>query len=189
MKVQTSTEVMSAYREGHELVPGVNVAGRVAGTFTPDRDDDPPYEVEMSAVFEDGRYVVESLTCRRVEGGQPITGDGLRQVPIAVLLAAMTSDYLLLWKDDKPGNPWVQFEGIKPEDRTGGPTDEALKKLAVVYQLNLACGLPPTKAIERSFELPRSTAGRWIALAREKGLLPTTTPSASGGTRSPRVVD
>ncbi len=64
-----------------------------------------------------------------------------------------------------------------------GPTDEALQAAATVYRLAHACGEPPTKAVEDRFGLTRSTAGRYVAKARERGLLKQTTPgkAAAGG--------
>jgi len=52
-----------------------------------------------------------------------------------------------------------------------GPTDESLWWVAYVYRLALVAGEPPTKTVEQALELPRSTAGRWIAAARQRHLL------------------
>lgn len=56
-------------------------------------------------------------------------------------------------------------------DSNVGPTDDALRFVAASYSLAYALGEPPAKAVERDLDLATSTAGRWIKLAREKGLL------------------
>jgi hypothetical protein len=48
-----------------------------------------------------------------------------------------------------------------------GPTDRALRWTAR-YRYGDAVSYP-TKAVQESLQLPRSTAGRWIAAARKAG--------------------
>ncbi len=55
--------------------------------------------------------------------------------------------------------------------RRDGPTDEALRWVAYLYRFALVMEEPPTATVERMLELPRSTAGRWVALARQRGFL------------------
>jgi hypothetical protein len=52
-----------------------------------------------------------------------------------------------------------------------GPTDRALRWTAHFYRYGYAVSYNPTKAVQESLQLPRSTAGRWIAAAREAGYL------------------
>ncbi len=69
-----------------------------------------------------------------------------------------------------------------PKDITGrGPTDEALRFVALAYRLAYALGEAPTKGVMERLKLPRSTAGRWVMRARERGYLGPTTPGAAGG--------
>jgi transposase len=63
----------------------------------------------------------------------------------------------------------------------GGPSDADLRAVADVYQLAYVTGGAPTKTVMERLGLPRSTAGRWIALARERGLLGPATPRKAGG--------
>jgi hypothetical protein len=188
MRVQTTPTGTPSLREFSRLLPGVKVAPRFTATFERDRDDDPPYEGEFTAEFVDGRYEVAELTCRRVEDGEPITGEGLRRLPIGYMLALAASNYILEGRRIEGASEWTPFMGASPGDAKDGPTDDALRRVAIVYQLNLACGLAPTRAVEVTFELPRSTAGRWIAMARERGFLPAATAGASGA-RGHRGVD
>ena len=52
-----------------------------------------------------------------------------------------------------------------------GPTDEALWWASHLYRLAVIVNDPPTKSVEEALDLPRSTAGRWLALARKRGFL------------------
>ena len=63
----------------------------------------------------------------------------------------------------------------------GGPSEEDLRIIAMVYQVAYATGTPPTKAVMLRAGVPRSTAGRWIRMARERGLLGPATPRKAGG--------
>jgi hypothetical protein len=65
--------------------------------------------------------------------------------------------------------PW----GLTPPDDVAehGPTDRALRWVAHLYRYGYAVSYNPTKAVEETLKLPRSTAGRWIAAARTAGYL------------------
>jgi hypothetical protein len=65
--------------------------------------------------------------------------------------------------------PWGRTppEGLSEE----GPSDRVLLWVAHLYRLGLAIDYNPTKAVEENLKVPRSTAGRWIARARERGYL------------------
>ena len=52
-----------------------------------------------------------------------------------------------------------------------GPTDLALRWTAHFYRYGYPVSYIPTKGVEEMLKLPRSTAGRWIAAAREAGYL------------------
>ncbi|QOK21396.1 hypothetical protein IGS73_09400 [Janibacter indicus] len=54
-------------------------------------------------------------------------------------------------------------------------TDEDLRAAASVYLAAKEQGQPPTVAVEETFNLSRSGAGRWIRMARDAGHLPPTT--------------
>jgi len=75
------------------------------------------------------------------------------------------------------GRSSVSFEnpdGREPLGKTApddvaehGPTDRALRWTAHFYRYGYAVSYNPTKGVEEMLKLPRSTAGRWIAAARE----------------------
>jgi hypothetical protein len=65
--------------------------------------------------------------------------------------------------------------------RLRGPVDSTLRTTAAIYKAAAAVGDPPLQAVERTLGLPRSTAGRWVSLARGRGLLGRS--AAAGGRR------
>lgn len=180
MKIQRASNLIGAAQV--ELAPGVRGPERASGTFTPE-DDEFAYIVELSVVFEDGRYVVDKMVCSQLEGGRPVDSIGLRVLPIAQLVTHTVLPYI--WQHE-PGatgpKRLTPFAGVSPDDAADGPTEDALRKLAVVYAVSYACGQPPAKRVTEAFGLARSTAGRWIMLARERGFLGETTPGRAGGT-------
>jgi transposase len=61
-----------------------------------------------------------------------------------------------------------------------GPTDQALRMVGAVYRIAYLMGEPPTRAVAQTFQVPRSTAGRWVHLARERGFLGPATARRAG---------
>jgi hypothetical protein len=56
--------------------------------------------------------------------------------------------------------------------RSGSPlTAEHLSEVAERYRKALKQGLPPTQTVADEMHAARSTAARWVAKARERGLL------------------
>ncbi|MGI8868763.1 MAG: hypothetical protein ACR2F6_07920 [Mycobacteriales bacterium] len=85
---------------------------------------------------------------------------------------------MLEWKKKgETKNGWTEWsqDRLSDEDiarlKAAGPTEDTLKWVARSYRLALILGEPPTRAVERDLRVPRSTAGRWVALARERGHL------------------
>lgn len=124
-------------------------------------------EVRMTAVYSPaaGRYIV-----RRIEVESPgpeITGGRLRAVPVAAVLREVVT--AALRQHAPPHRPAMD----RP---AGGPTDETLRWVASVYQLAVLLGDAPTQAVAEQLDIPRSTAGRWVTRARDRGLLDVTDP-------------
>lgn len=142
--------------------------------------DELPYDLEMSVRYRAGRYVVDHLACLRVEGGRPVDSAGLRLVPVTNLVAAVVANFVWDVEPSEGGPQWTEFLNVAPADAAAGPTDDALRKAAIVYAVAYACGLPPTKTVMTNLGLARSTAGRWVTLARERGFLGPTTPGRAG---------
>jgi hypothetical protein len=51
---------------------------------------------------------------------------------------------------------------------------EHYEQVAKVYNWAAGRGLPPTTAVADEFGVPKSTAGKWVARTRKRGLLPPT---------------
>jgi len=49
--------------------------------------------------------------------------------------------------------------------------DDHYRQVAQVYMEAADNGDPPTRAVEQHFDVPRPTAGRWVAVARRAGHL------------------
>jgi len=54
--------------------------------------------------------------------------------------------------------------------------DAFYARVATAYTGAVAHGLNPAKTLAEDSDTPQGTVNRWIATAREKGMLPTTTP-------------
>ncbi|MGJ6963266.1 hypothetical protein ACSDR0_15275 [Streptosporangium sp. G11] len=101
--------------------------------------------------------------------GEPITGTTMRALPLGAVVRNMVRPLVF---EGSEGKGAVTIEGPpEPVDVTQGPTDQALKAVAMAYSIAFALGDPPAKAVERDLNLATSTAGRWIKLARDRGFL------------------
>lgn len=149
-----------------------------AGMHVPElvqvRDDSGDYVVEVDVVPDAGRLVAQGVRVTRKPGGPAVTGEGLRAVQVASLTRRAIGR--LLEVSERDGKQAVtKRRKLHPDDvprlRENGPTTETLDWVAHLYRLALVTGEPPTKAVETALDIPRSTAGRWVAAARERGLL------------------
>ena len=132
------------------------------------------------------RYICYELRARRSTGATPagpITTESLRHLKVAgwITLAFVGEESLLKELPNPDGRePW----GFAPPVRlrAEGPSPRLLAWVAHVYKLHAAIGRRPAVAIEELFEVSRATAGRWVMLARDAGLLgPSEGPGRVGG--------
>jgi hypothetical protein len=133
-----------------------------------------PYRLEIEVVLEGDRFICQSLRAERKKGGDPVTSQGLRKLPIQDLIRGASLGVLHRVKRNPEGNAWV----LQPLNRVSfrrfakkGPTMEALEHVALVYRLAYAANESPTKAVQEAFGLARSTAERWVSKARDAGLI------------------
>jgi Family of unknown function (DUF6214) len=148
-----------------------------------------PYSLDLHVVYDGGRFVVDQLTVTRRPGGPPITTEGLREIPIAAMVRTGIENGLMRVgprEYDGRTSSWklTKAEPIALSERAqagGGPSDDDLRAVADVYHIAYAVGEPPTKTVMERLGLSRSTASRWIALARKRGLLGPATPRKAGG--------
>jgi hypothetical protein len=168
------------------ITPGLSCQPRITVTA---EDFDPGgggYDVTLGLSFSGGRYVCDRLTLARRPGGPPVTGEAVRAVPVARLLRWGVRHLLMEVVERGPdGSLIAEPLGDMPADLAErGPTEISLRWVARVYTMAVACGDPPTAAVEKTLRLPRSTAGRWVSAARDRGYLGPTTPGKIGGTES-----
>jgi hypothetical protein len=124
------------------------------------------------------RYVCTELHARE------ITTELLRDVKIAdwvgmALLQPGFEDPAIRQLPNPDGRePWGF---VAPEGASKRPNERALAWVSHLYRYGLAVSYP-TKTVEEGLKLPRSTASRWIAMAREAGYLgPSEGPGKAGG--------
>ncbi len=153
---------------------GITAPRRITATAS---GHDPDYDLELEIELERGRYVMRSLTCR-ARRGKAVSSEGVTDLPIPKILRIIVGRVL--------GNPLVSgFMAEHAADKQG-PTDEALRRVAAVYRISYLLGLPPTESVASDLALPRSTAGRWVQMARRRGFLGPAEPRRAGERARPR---
>jgi hypothetical protein len=171
---------------GVERFPdGVKAPRQIWGSIQD--EPDLPYDIEAEMELREGRYVATSLRSKSKEGGAPITGEHLRELPVAGILRLIALQGLL----EQNGSLLRQSVTVRPPIAEAsadafGPTlasflgpppdveeisDDVLQKVAAAYRLALLVGYPPVGSVAGHFKRPRPTAARWVTFARERGWL------------------
>lgn len=129
--------------------------------------------------FSKGRYVAKFVG---LEAHPEVTGTDLREVRVAEVLrlASTAGIYARFDKEDDPvpiREGWGEDVLIAPESpmmeriKRTGPKGWVLEWIALAYNIAQISSQPPAKAVEKAFGLSSRTAARWIAKAREQGVL------------------
>ncbi|MFF1702571.1 hypothetical protein [Streptomyces sp. NPDC058252] len=63
-------------------------------------------------------------------------------------------------------------------------TDEFLNEVTNVYRMAENSELPPTREVANYYKAPHSTAAKWVAAARKKGLLPPASDASNEAARA-----
>jgi hypothetical protein len=140
------------------------------------------YDVELLVVLEGGRLQASEVKVRRRPGGPPVTGEALRTMTVAAFVRhSVQASSNLHGPFGLSGDQWEPnatrvFWGMldvqhRDRMREAGPVTETLEWVARVYSVALATGDKPTRAVEDVFGVPRYTASRWVAGARQRGFL------------------
>lgn len=178
-----------------DLSNGLQVPERLKAEVT---DIGIPAVIEIEVAVRDGVVVCDRIALRSVEGGPPITREMLRDVPIASLATALMANRSLIsdfshsaWGDIDKTRVFAVHGDSAPDEvqdwvrtqtaprRRHRITDEFLREVAAVYRRNIDGGAP-TQAVAKEKSVSHSTAARYVAQARQRGLLGQTKAGSAG---------
>jgi hypothetical protein len=129
----------------------------------------------------------------KVEGERPIDAQGLRRIPFASLVDQAREEYLKGLQDQVKGGKYLGTSkevshSLRERARKALPAARRsvppFEEIAAVYSEAYRVGLPATKAVADRWGVSRTAAAKWVARAREKRLLPTTTKGQPKGART-----
>jgi len=167
-----------------EIVPGVQLWNEVLVHAW----DYHGMDVDVLVRLADDRLTADVVTVRRRDGGDPVTADALRSIAVTQFIRRSLEAHARAGGDPfvtLTGEPRVAFDFLAEKDRDrmveAGPVTETLRMVAALYRIALAIGDRPTKTVTEVFQVPRYTADRWVAKARERGFLgPAEGPGKAG---------
>jgi hypothetical protein len=129
-----------------------------------------------------GRLVITQLTIEQRPDGPPVTTDQIRSLPLTALAQAAsrlveTAEFPTMENTESPDFTPDHIARLVAE----GPVEETLNVAAWIYRRALIMGEPPARAVQRTFDITRSRADRWISMARQRGLIgPPEGPGRAG---------
>lgn len=140
------------------------------------------YDIDVCVIADGHKLVAQEVRVTRRPDGPPVTSEALRTVAVAAFVRhSIQASSDPAWK---PSSTRVAFGLMdvahRDRMREAGPTTETLEWVARVYSCALAAGDKPAKAVQDAFEVPRYTAGRWVASARKRGFLGPAEPGKAG---------
>lgn len=159
----------------------------------PDLPGEPPLELLLTVVIEDGRPVIDEMHVKRVEGAPGISVALLRRLPLRFLLAKMPP---LAVQTVGPGHAVsvtekgaerlqrIWHRGPGGRRRSADDVSSRLAEVAAIYRGALLAAKPPTKAVAEGLSVSQSYAGKLVMQARTKGLLGPTTKGRAGEIRN-----
>lgn len=163
--MRETTRVEITVKPGTPLIPYGPAGDQLPARFSAVVDPaDRPLRVSVEATFDGIHRVHAERVCIERTDGASVEPETLS----AVRLATVMSTVVFAATQHAAGT--VARGG---RTRSGPPTDEELKELARMYWSEWVSWGQPRQAIMSSFgDLPRSTANRWIRLARDRYGLP-----------------
>lgn len=148
-------------------------------------DDERGYRVAVSVEMDGRDPTCVGLHVEHLDGS-PLRGEDLRNLPLrSWLTSATASTAFVPAESDSP--VWITAAGTDaaeqvrealPRRRTR-ITPERLREVTDVYRANVDTGAP-TLAVAEHFDVSRSTAGKWVRMARERGPLGPTRERVAG---------
>lgn len=166
-----STAARASSDERVDLGDGVTIPAEISAT-SPDVGG---YTVDLVARYDPtlGRYAAQVVTVRGRDG-QEVTSEGIRTIPVAgILRYAVASVVAPMLAPPRP----IDLVALGK----AGLTDATLQQVASIYRLALVLGDAPTRRVAEVLAVPRSTAGRWVTRARDRGYLTVKDPRGPGG--------
>lgn len=157
-----------------EVVPSVKVQESATIELLDFRGFDVITRIHLNAK---GKLVANSVEVRQREGGEAVTSEAIRKIPVQQIIKRFVRHEISqdAWGELADGTQVVAFGLLETAEaqqlRASGPVAETLRWVAIVYKLAEFLDDPPTKAVETSFSVSRSTAGAWIGRARAAGLI------------------
>lgn len=151
----------------------------------------------------DGRGVGH---CRVLEvragDGEAISTESLRRVSVPKLVKQAVAGAARIYAPVEDGGPPIfrltgapvrehaDFYNSYTRDarrpRQGSPvTDDHLRQVAGLYRAALDRRDPPTQTVGDTMHVGRSTAARWVSMARERGILGPALPGQAGEAHKP----
>lgn len=159
----TMTTTMTTRRRGRvDIGGGLTIPAEITATA----EDISGYAVQITAGYDadSGRYVTRRLMVQANDG--EVTSEGIRAIPVASVLRLTVTGVV---------GPMLFREVGQPAPvGKAGPTEETLRAVARIYRLAVLLGGPATQQVAISLGVPRSTAGRWVTRARDRGYLTVT---------------
>ncbi len=184
-----------------DLAEGVQVPERLLAEV---RDSGLPAVLEIEVAVIDGAVACQMVALRSLDGGPPITRELLRDLPVGRLASVLMANRALIsdfsssaWGDLDQSRVFLVAGADAPDDvyesvlKQTAPrprrriTDALLAKVAKVYRDQVDEGAP-TRAVAKEFMVSHSTAARYVAQARERGLLGRTTAGLAGESEEER---
>lgn len=143
--------------------------------------------VLLEIVLEEGRLVCQEVRVRRGKAGGMDTA-AMRSLNLSGLIDATAAAASFVRTDEGKYEIWASRdtdtvglwrESVSRTPRRGKAiSDDELQRVADIYRAANARRKPPTAAVAREMNVPRSTAAKWVMKARERDLLePATRPS------------
>lgn len=161
---------------------GIGVAPEMhAVAYMGERDDDylPAVHLRLYFNFGQGRYIPTFVGYE----GPDVDGTDLRSVRVNELVQLVSSHgvFVKFEKDAPPGSLAHAFGGegmpsfthgdMAAKVKSTGPEGWVLRYVVLTYQLAQIASQAPVKAVQKAFGLTERTAARWIAKAKENGLM------------------
>ena len=136
--------------------------------------EDYPFSIGVAVGLRAGKYVATRIELVADETNTSgVSGDDLREIAVADLVEELARDTV--------AEGTIRNLGRAVIEAADGPTIEVLEVVATAYRYGYAVSDSPTQYVVRLLGISRSKASRWIARAREEGLLGETRERQAGG--------